>query len=450
MVNRPDDSLGSFEIRGGAIKLWRSTEDETLLCGPAGTGKSRAVLELIHKRLCEWPGARALIVRKHRASLTESGLVTYEDFVLGPGHPIIGKLKREGRHAYHYPNGSTLVVGGADNPERLFSTEYDIIYPQELIEFEEDEYENLKRALRRGAIPLQQILADTNPSYPSHWVKKRCDSGPLKLIESRIQDNPAYWDLANSRPTERGVKYLANLSGMTGVRRKRLLQGVWSAAEEQWFDQWDEDLHVRAEADFDPALPVHLSIDPGVYTGSVLWQVRPAWLPGYRPRVTVFADYLGQGISPRANGTALTELAQERCGTFNPKLFHRTCDPAAGARQGNGITLKAEYEAAGLKLESWPLRPVNDGLELIASLLEGIGPDGERCLLVHPRCKLLRDAFASYSRAKRQNQWLDKPEDPQHPHEDLMDALRGGLVAKFPDGLGPEPQFHRVHAGRAF
>ncbi len=34
-------------------------------------------------------------------------------------------------------------------------------------------------------------------------------------------------------------------------------------------------------------------------------------------------------------------------------------------------------------------------------------------------------------RAKRGGQWADFPEDPQHPHEDVMDALRGVLFARF-------------------
>jgi hypothetical protein len=45
-------------------------------------------------------------------------------------------------------------------------------------------------------------------------------------------------------------------------------------------------------------------------------------------------------------------------------------------------------------------------------------------------------AFQAYRRASVKGQWRDWPEDPQHPHEDLMDALRGGLHARLRKAVG--------------
>ena len=76
-----------------------------------------------------------------------------------------------------------------------------------------------------------------------------------------------------------------------------------------------------------------------------------------------------------------------------------------------------------------------DGLALLESFVSpSVGPPQ---LLVHPRCEPLIQAFQCYRRAKRAGQWLDQPEDPQHPHEDLVDALRGGLRASYPRGTDP-------------
>src|SRR5262245_63283359 len=71
-----------YQPFGAALKLFYSREPEVLLSGPAGTGKSRALFEKLHYCAQNWPGARFLIVRKTRSSLTESGLVTWEDKVL--------------------------------------------------------------------------------------------------------------------------------------------------------------------------------------------------------------------------------------------------------------------------------------------------------------------------------------------------------------------------------
>jgi crotonobetainyl-CoA:carnitine CoA-transferase CaiB-like acyl-CoA transferase len=65
-------------------------------------------------------------------------------------------------------------------------------------------------------------------------------------------------------------------------------------------------------------------------------------------------------------------------------------------------------------------------------------------VLIHPDCQSLVTALANYRRKKRAGQWCDEPEDPQHPHEDLVDALRGGLKHALPEGVKVETTKHRV------
>jgi hypothetical protein len=80
---------------------------------------------------------------------------------------------------------------------------------------------------------------------------------------------------------------------------------------------------------------------------------------------------------------------------------------------------------------------VADQLTLLESLVRAA--DERRSILIHPSCKATIQAFQNYRRAKRGGQWQDYPEDPQHPHEDLMDALRGGIAAALPRGRDAIP-----------
>ena len=107
---------------------------------------------------------------------------------------------------------------------------------------------------------------------------------------------------------------------------------------------------------------------------------------------------------------------------------------------------RGEYRRGGLPaLEHWPYGLVADGLALIESFLHPA--DGPTRLIAHPRCVATINAFQSYRRAKRGGQWRDYPEDPQHPSEDLMDALRGGLRARYPEGRKPASlNYQRVSA----
>jgi hypothetical protein len=60
---------------GAAAEVFRCWEDEVLLSGPGGTGKSRAYLEKLHLCALKYPGMRGLIVRKTRVSLTDPAQV---------------------------------------------------------------------------------------------------------------------------------------------------------------------------------------------------------------------------------------------------------------------------------------------------------------------------------------------------------------------------------------
>ncbi len=239
-VNPP--YIGPF---GACLELQNAKDEELLISGPAGTGKSRACLELIHSLAQEYNGSRFLIVRKTRTSLSESALQTFEDWVLGKGHPMIfGGPERRNRIKYSYPNGSEVYVGGMDKPGRIMSTEFDLIYVQEAIEIEEADWESLTTRLRNNVLPVQQLIADTNPSFPRHWLKMRCDNRMTKLLESRHEDNPILYDHENKQWMDVGRVYLARLDRLTGARKQRLRYGRWVQAEGVIYEDWDSTIHL--------------------------------------------------------------------------------------------------------------------------------------------------------------------------------------------------------------
>ena len=203
-------------------------------------------------------------------------------------------------------------------------------------------------------------------------------------------------------------------------------------------------------AEYDPWYPVHLSIDPGVHTGAVWFQVRPR-LDGQGYKVNVFADYFAEGLSAETNGQEIRERTRELCGIGMSRL-RVSMDPSGNARTAVGPTVRGEYERAGVqgrnRLESWPAGKKSDGLQLVEALLRSA--DGTVNLMIHPRCRRLITAFQCYARAKLNSQWMDYAADPQHPHEDLVDPLAGGLKLEFPEGRTPPPAFRTIHASRVY
>lgn len=246
------DTKPIFELRGNNLAVQTMQDEEILLVGAAGTGKTLGILTLMHKVAQTYPGARLAIARKVRADLAQTTLVTFERDVLGFDNPICAGIQRKNRDSYRYPNGSEIVVGGMDRPGRLLGGEYHIIYPGEAVEFTLNDWEFFVMRLGRDEIvPFAMIVGDTNPSYPSHWLKQRCDAGITKLLNTTHKDNPAYWDTTLNDWTERGRKYvLGKLGRLTGMRRKRFLDGQWAISEGAVYDGWNESIHLIDH--FDP------------------------------------------------------------------------------------------------------------------------------------------------------------------------------------------------------
>lgn len=240
-----------YEPRGGCLEVFESREEEVLISGPAGTGKSRACLEKIHAICLLTPNTRALILRKTLRSLGSTALVTWRNFVIKEalltGTVVYYGGSSQEAAQYRYRNGSTVTIGGLDNPTRVMSSEYDIVYIQEATEITIDDLEYTKTRLRNWNISFQQLLMDCNPNSDKHPLKLRCNEGACRLIESRHEDNPRLFDVlpdGRYQVTDRGAKYMEILDGLTGVRYKRLRLGLWVSAEGVIYEEFDPVTHV--------------------------------------------------------------------------------------------------------------------------------------------------------------------------------------------------------------
>jgi phage terminase large subunit len=259
-----------YEPFGAARKLFYSEDREVLIDGPAGTGKTRACLEKVHLLAQEIPDLRVLLVRKTRASMTQSILVTFEEKVLPADSPVKSGPKRWYRQNYRYPNGAEVVIGGLDSVERIMSSEYDIIVVFEATETTENEWETLLSRLRNHVLTFQQAIADCNPSHPRHWLIERARSGKMTRFPSRHEDNPSLKS-----------EYVDALSQLSGHRRSRLYEGVWAAAEGLVYP------------DADKCIAAHFDPPAGRLVGGIDfgWTNPFAALGG-----TVYSDDAGRGI----------------------------------------------------------------------------------------------------------------------------------------------------------
>jgi PBSX family phage terminase large subunit len=282
VANRP------FQAFGGALKMWRSGKREVLMVGPAGTGKSRAIIQRLHFIAHKYPDTRIIMCRKTRASLTQTAIVTYEKKVLPEGW--LGSLIHWNtvEQQYEYPNGSIIAVGGLDKPTKVLSSEWDVIYVMEAIELTEEDWETLVIRARNAITPYQMLLADTNPGAETHWLKRRCDTGKVYSIQSRHEDNPAITPA-----------YIEALKSLTGVRYKRYYLGIWATADGMVYEEdYDASIHLIDRFDVPTSWPRYWVIDWG-FRNPFVWQ---AWAESpdgemYRYREIYHTGLLVENVS---------------------------------------------------------------------------------------------------------------------------------------------------------
>lgn len=378
------------------------------------THNSVSALLKIHFLCSHIPGIRALICRKTRESLTETGLVTFEEKVVPEGHPILRSGgQRRLRQAYHYPNGSQIVVGGLDKPGKVMSAEYDIAFVQECIELAEGDWEAISTRLRNGKLPYQQLLGDTNPDSPTHWLYKRCAEKRCLMLHSRHEDNPAYYDSKGRQWTPAGLRYLARLNALTGPRKARLRDGRWVQAEGVVYEGWDAALHLVDRREWFGGDPPwewsrYWSVDFG-FVHPFVWQ---AWAEDpdgrlfryreiYQTKLLVVdaakrikelheeevktarawarKKYLREGEPPTpgpARERALIELDQRVSSSLRPRKI--ICDHDAGDR----ATLERELQMPTVAAK----KDIRTGIQEVAARLKA-AEDGR------PRLFLVRDSL---------------------------------------------------------
>jgi PBSX family phage terminase large subunit len=374
-----------IQLRGAALDATRRRDPELLLCGPAGTGKSYAALWKVHLMCMANPGMRALVVRKTHKSLTSTGLVTFKDHVAADA--IATGICRwyggsgEKPAQYIYSNGSVIVVGGLDQPAKIMSSEYDVIFVQEATDCTKDDWEKLTSRLRNGAVSFQQLIADCNPQHPSHWLKKRCDDGATAMLYSRHEDNPRVFE-ADGTLTEYGRTYIARLDALTGVRKERLRHGRWVAAEGIIYEGWRPEVHLTDRKVLPREWTRLWAVDFG-FTNPFVWQM---WAVDPDGRLWLEKEiYRTQRLVEDHAKDILAVVTQKDGVTWKyPKPRAVICDHDAEDR----ATLERHVGMG--TVAAW--KSVSDGIEAMQARLKVQG-DGK------PRLFVCRDSLVSRDEA---------------------------------------------------
>lgn len=383
-----DPDSRPYQPHGAALELMRCRSEEVLLEGPAGTGKTRAVLEKVYLVAEKYPGAQLLLARAKRASMNNTVLRTWEEKVVPVAHRCLLGPTRPHRDSYAFPNGSRVIPVGLDFPERIMSLEVDMVALFEGTEATENQWEMALTRLRNGVLPYQQGIVDVNPAEPSHWLNRRAETDTMVRLLSRHADNPAVAD-----------EYLEKLRRLTGHRRGRLYEGNWVGAEGRIYS-FARGSHVACRPDF-PTKRVVVGVDDGNDNPFAAGR----WLVDKDQRMHLERGVYRSGMRIASKVQAIVELG----GLEDVEAV--VVDPSAAQ-------LRQELLNAGLPV----VKGRNDvigGLEMVQELMAATTEEGKPRMTVDPsQAEWIREC-EGYSWAKnRDGTAKDQPTKREDHHMD--------------------------------
>lgn len=383
------------------IPAWRDKSPILLLSGAAGGGKSRLAGEKIHALCLKYPGSTGLILRKTRESLKNSTILFMDRKVIGSSNPHVQFIPSSFR--FEYDNSSILSWGGMKDDDQRESIRsigqdgaLDWVWMEEAHLFTRFDFDEVLSRMRGKAAPWTQIILSTNPDAPGHWIKKELIDGKLASYhKSTWRDNPA-------NPAD----YEQTLNMLSEPLRSKLRDGLWVMAEGAIYPEWTEE-NISHLADFHPDYPIFASVDDG-YTNPrcvLLIQERP--VEGKPDRICVFAEYYK---TQQLAENTLKEIWPYWSYPLPEFIYY---DPSA-------IQFAATAQELGHAV--WgAYNGVPEGIKVVRNFIKD--HNGERRLLVHPRCVNLIEQFPTY-RYSDTGAMLGSDPKPLKENDHAVDSLR--------------------------
>lgn len=296
-----------------------------ILFGGSSSGKSYSVAQII-LIFTLWEGSNTLVMRKVGASIRDS---IYQDFKTAADQLGITNLFRfsDGvKTITCLSNGARIVFKGLDDSEKIKGlSSFKRVVLDEESEFEEEDYKQIRKRLR-GMVG-QQIITTFNPIKETHWIKTQIfdkekwhdipktveiagrelppqltDVKSIRMNEPKSILNPRTKEI-EEHPSDTVViqtTYLNNFwvvgspDGTYGFydeqcvadfERDRLNDpdyynvyalGEWGVIRtgSEFFSSFNRGVHTGV-CEYDPTLPVHLSVDSNVlpYISITYWQI---------------------------------------------------------------------------------------------------------------------------------------------------------------------------------
>jgi len=283
---------------------------------------------------------------------------------------------------------------------------------------------------RQGGPTWTGVLLDTNPPDDDHWYFRLAEREKPKEWEffrqpgGLVERDGAY----APNPNAENVKnlpggheyYLRQVPGKAREWIKVFLLGNYGTIADgrPVYPEWADDIHCRPVV-ADPGLPLLLGFDYGLTPACAICQVSP------RGQLLVVDELFAKdmGIRQFARDVVRPHLAMNYPGMS----FQAVGDPAGMAKsQNDEKSCFMELAEEGIACSPASTNAFVGRREAVAKYLTRM-TDGKPCLMVDPKCDMLRRGFNGRYQYRRlqvvgQERFKDVPDKNDYSH--LQDALQ--------------------------
>lgn len=372
--------------------------------GGAGSGKSVFLTQKLIYKYLKYPNRKCLVIRKVQNTIKDSVFALFKSILSEWQLYDQCKINKTDL-TIELPNGSSFILKGLDDPERIKSiANIDDIWIEECTEIDDFDFDQLCLRLR-SKNPYNQIFCSFNPVSKSNWVYKRWFSSDAKVNKKTTTVlHTTYKD--NKFLPKEYIENLLEMKKTNPVYYKIYAEGEFATLDKLVYTNW------KVEAfDYLKLLKENKNIyaifgtDFG-YTNDYTTLIC-SLIDEVDKKLYIYDEHFETHMTNEDIYNIYVEkhVAGERivCDSSEPKSIEELkrlgCKRVIGATKGkdsiiNGIQLLQQYE-----------------------------------IIVHPSCVMIQEELKNYTwiKDKSTNTYINKPID-KYNHG--LDALRYSVMDK--------------------
>ena len=297
------------------IEFWEFDGDEIFIRGPARCGKSTLIFEWAIAQMFAYDGIQIIVARAFSVDL-DAVRQNIRDICKYRFSDPLSPIKVIGGSKFDTVciGNSRMVLKGIDRSEGQLGSGYDIGIFSQAEQIRKESIDTISSRVTPASqnwvvdgVAKSLIIYDLNPNRLDNWAEDVIKKG-TPTINFTFEDHPGYFT-EDGQETQLYQSVRARLEKMSGVQRKRLLEGIAANPEGNIFELEDCHLLDKLPDDFDTANSYFRAFDFGLKAPNV-----SLWVSEHRQTgdLIVYQEYRRTGEDTISFGNSVNDHTKQK------------------------------------------------------------------------------------------------------------------------------------------